>query len=357
MIRIATFMACLATPCFAQDPAADAAAQLLAAEVQLQAAETASDRIAALTETVRAYEAGLAAMRAAQRDIALQEDVLATAQAAGRDDLAQLLGVLSAIGATPQPVRQAHPGGPLATARAGMMLADVTPALRAKVAEVQAGLAEVRALAAARAEAAQSLQDGLTGAQAARAALGQAMSHRTDLPQRFVDDPVQTALLAASAETLGGFASEIARNAPDTTQALRANGSLPLPVAGLVLPDDNSGRPGVRIATVPRALVTTPVAATLLYQGPLLDYGTVVILEPAPDVLFVLAGLEAVFAATGAVLPAGAPVGLMGASPGFDDGILTENTVNLAGQGAQTLYLEVRDGQSSVGADIWFALE
>ena len=44
--------------------AAQAAAdQLEAATIALQEAESARDRVAALTETVRAYEAGLAAMR------------------------------------------------------------------------------------------------------------------------------------------------------------------------------------------------------------------------------------------------------------------------------------------------------
>ncbi|MEZ5674302.1 MAG: hypothetical protein R3D81_03325 [Thalassovita sp.] len=36
-------------------------------------------------------------------------------------------------------------------------------------------------------------------------------------------------------------------------------------------------RPGVVLATRPRALVTTPTAATIRYLGPLLDYGNVMI--------------------------------------------------------------------------------
>jgi septal ring factor EnvC (AmiA/AmiB activator) len=215
----------------------------------------------------------------------------------------------------------------------------------------------VRELRTARETAAQTLNDGLQGAQTARAALGQAISDRTDLPLRFDDDPVQTALLIASAQTLGDFAGELTGQTPASGNTLTATANLPLPVVGIVLPYDRQGRPGVRIAAAPRALVTTPVAATLLFRGPLLDYGNVVIIEPTADVLFVLAGLAEVFGEPGEILSAGAPIGLLGGTPASVDGILTENTDIDAGQGQQTLYLEVREGQSAINPDTWFALE
>ncbi len=357
MMRVVVICVCLATTAVAQDAAQDAATQLAAAQEQLQAAEGARDRIAALTQTVQAYEAGLAAMREEQRNIALNEAILADELSLRREEFAQLLGVLSAIGRTPQAVVRSHPQGPLNTVRAGMLVADVTPGLQNEVAELNTLLAETRQLRAAQDRASQTLANGLQEAQSARAALGQAVSERTDLPARFEDDPVQTALLVASAQTLDAFASQVADGRPDATVTLVASGDLPLPVAGIILPDDGSGRSGVRIAAEPRALVTSPVPATILFQGALLDYGTVVILEPAADVLFVLAGFAEVFGQAGQVLPAGAPIGLLGDGQGFDDGILTENLANARGQNAQALYLEVRQGQSPVNPDAWFALE
>ena len=357
MIRLAATLICLATVATGQQTAQEAAAQLQAAQEQLSAAEGAKDRIAALTQTVQAYEAGLAAMRAEQREIALREAILADELNLRREEFAQLLGVLSAISKTPQTVLRSHPQGPVNTARAGMLVADVTPGLEAEVAELNALLAETRQVAGAQDRAALTLTEGLQGAQTARAALGRAVSERTDLPARFEDDPVQTALLVASAETLDAFAAQIANARPDATTTLEPAGNLALPVDGIVLPDDGSGRAGVRIAAAPRALVTTPVPATILFQGQLLDYGTVVILEPAADVLFVFAGFEDVFGTTGQVLPAGAPIGLLGDPQGYDDGILTENLGNARGQDAQALYLEVRQGQSPVNPGAWFALE
>ena len=357
MIRLAAFLIFLAAPALSQQTTQNAALQLEAAEELLRAAQSARDRITALTQTVQAYEAGLTAMREGQRQIALREVALATDLSERREDLAQLLGVLSAISNTPQPVLRAHPQGPINTARAGMLVADVAPGLKAEVAGLRALLDETRLLKQAREVSAQTLQNGLEGAQSARAALGQAVSQRTDLPQRFEEDPLQTALLVASAETLGAFAADIASTRPEEATSLTAQGNLALPVNGVVLSDDGSGRPGVRIGAPLRALVSTPVPVTVLFQGQLLDYGTVVILEPAADVLFVMAGITEVFVQAGQVLPMDAPIGLLGGGTGRNDGILTENLNNEAGQRTQALYLEVREGQSPVNTDAWFALE
>ena len=68
------------------------------------------------------------------------------------------------------------------------------------------------------------------------------------------------------------------------------------------------------LATASGALVSAPAAATVRFQGPLLDYGQVVILEPAPDVLFVLAGLGQVLVTTAFM---GATFGLVWARIGY----------------------------------------
>lgn len=356
-MRIAALLICLAGPLAAQQEAADAAAQLDAANALLQAADSGRDQIRALTETVRAYEAGLVAMRDGLRQITLREMAIADDLAGRRTELGQLLGVLSTIGSTPQAVLQSHPQGPVNTARAGMLVADMTPALQVKVAALTTQLTTARDLRQARETATQTLGDGLQGAQTARAALGQAVSDRTDLPLRFDQDPVQTALLIANAETLGEFAGELANETPSPENTLTASGDLPLPVAGSVLPDNDQDRPGIYIGAAPRALVTTPVPATLLFQGQLLDFGNVVILEPTAGVMFVFAGLAEVFGQPGEILSAGAPIGLLGGTPASVDGILTENEDTNAGQAQQSLYLEVREGQAAINPDAWFALE
>lgn len=352
----------------AAEAAEQAARQLEAASIALNEARSSEDRIAALTETLQAYEEGMTALRDGLRRAAIRERTLTRDLDARSDEVARLLGVLQRMGRAPTPLLMLHPAGPTGTARSGMILADVTPGLQDKVAQLRAQLEEVETLRTLRADALETLQQGMTAAQEARAALSEAVSDRTELPRRFSEDPVQTALLLSNTETLAAFASSLSEteataDAPPAPDATALKGQLALPVDGQVLrrsgEDDAAGikRPGILIATRPRALVSAPVAATVRYAGPLLDYGNVIILEPAQDVLWVFAGLDRVFGKIGQVLPEGAPVGLMGGDTGDAQAILTKTRQGAASNRPETLYLEVRDGQGATDPAAWFAYD
>ena len=370
MLRVAYLILCLAggVASAAEDPASAARAaseQLEAATVQLQNADSARDRVKALTETVRAYEAGLGATRDGLRRVARRETQLVAQLQAREDEVADLLGILLTIETSAPPVLLLHPSGPLGAARSAMMLAEVTPGLQARVEALKYDLEEVQTLRLLQQNAAGTLQRGLAGVQQARAELSTAIADRTDLPRRFAHDPVRTAILISSTETLQGFASGLANivegEITESSADISAQqGEVPLPVQGLVLrgygAQDAAGisRPGLLIAARPRALVTSPTAATIRYRGPLLDLGNVVILEPQPDMLFVLSGLAEVFGEAGQVIPKGTPVGLMG-------GVIPEigAILSLSGDGAgtdrtETLYIEVRLNDGPVDPEIWF---
>lgn len=343
----------------------NAAAALEAASVSLQEAEGARDRVRALTATVKAYEDGLEAMREGLRHATIREAQLGLQLEARNDEIAGLLSVLQTIGTSAAPVLLLHPSGPTGTARSGMILADVTPALNARAAALRHDLEEVRTLRLLQQNSADTLQAGLEGVQQARTKLSEAIANRTGLPQRFTEDPVRTAILIASTETLDGFASGLSQITTDQPYDYGGDistrkGTLPLPVQGRVLhragQSDAAGitRPGIVLATRPRALVTSPTAATIRYRGPLLDLGNVVILEPQSDMLFVFAGLDQVFGETGQIIPQGAPVGLMGGETPEIGAILS-----LSGDGAgtdrsETLYIEVREGNRPVDPESWF---
>ena len=357
-MRLAALLILMALPAAAQSPdeaARVASERLEAAQMRMAEARGARDRVAALTETVQAYEDGLTALRDSLRQVTAREVAMTAELDRNRAETTDLLGALQAISLTPAPVLATHPQGPLGSLRAGMMVADLTPALAEKAALLRDQLDEINRMRALQQDAIALLTDGLRGAQTARAALGLAISQRTNLPRRFQDDPIQTALLLASADTLDEFANQLADIAPNAGVGVTATGDLPLPVAGAV--GVASGRPGITIRAEPRALVTTPVAATILFRGPLLDYGNVIILEPAADVLFVMAGLAEVFGEAGEILAAGAPVGLLGGEQPGVDSILNQKDGIDPADARQTLYLEVRDGQSPVDPGIWFALE
>ena len=349
--------------------ARDAAQRLDAAARQMDAAKSARDRVKALSETVHAYEDGLEAMRDGLRRATVREQSISNELKAREAEISRLLGVLQSIGATPAPASLLHPGGPVGTARAGMVLADITPGLNGEAAALRAQLEEVRTLRLLQKSATETLQKGLIGAQEARSALSQAISDRTDLPRRFTTDPVRTAILIASTETLEGFASGLsditsAQSGAPLPDISHRKGTLPLPVQGQILrragEADAAGvkRPGIVMATRPRALVNTPVSATIRYRGPLLDYGNVMILEPQTGLLLVLAGLDVVYGSAGEVLPAGAPVGLMAGEDALSGDILQETAAGIGiGSGnrrSETLYIEIRQDNTPVDPELWF---
>lgn len=347
------------------DAARAAAERLAQAGEMLTAADSARNRVKALTETIQAYQDGLQAMREGLRRAAIREETLSRELQSREDEVAQLLGVLMGMGDTPAPVLLLHPSGPVGTARSGMIVADVTPGLNARAAELRDTLEEVSILRALQQSAANKLREGLEGVQEARSALSKAIADRTDLPRRFTEDPLKTALLIASTETLEGFASglsEIARDeVPGSLPGIEdRRGKLNLPVDGRILrragEADAAGitRPGIVMVTRPQALVTTPAAATVRYRGPLLDYGNVIILEPQAGILLVLAGLDVVYGEAGQVLPGGSPVGLMGGANGADDVMLTAASQETGARQSETLYIEVRENNTPVDPLEWF---
>lgn len=352
----------------ATDAALKAAEDLRASIGALDAAQTKADRVAALTATIIAYEQGLGALRDGLRRAAVREHEIQQGFDAKRENIGRLLGVMSTMERSEGPLLLLHPAGPLGSARSGMVLGAVTPALQAEAEKMRTDLEEIKALRAVQGNAEKVLEDGLASVQAARTALSEAVSERTKLPKRYLEEPEELRQLVESADTLEGFATGVADLDNDIGAPMEdfasAKGSLPMPVIGSVLRQFNEAdaagirRPGLVVATAPASLVTAPWPATIRYRGPLLDYGNVMILEPAKGYLLVLAGLGTVYGETGDVLAAGAPVGLMGGTePGAQE--FGADFVQAAQKGGsagrtETLYLELRKGKAPVDPAAWF---
>ena len=253
----------------------------------------------------------------------------------------------------------------LSEARARLVLPALAPALQQQANALRQQLVEVQNIRKLQEETQSMLQKGLTAVQSARTALAQAIQDRTDLPKRYLEDPEELKSLLDNVETLDAFATGLANMESDVgaprVDFAGAQGTLPLPVFGALLRKageaDAAGitRPGLLLATRPAALVTTPWPATIRYRGPLLDYGNVMIIEPASGYLMVLAGMGTVFGDPGDVLAAGAPVGLMG---GTEDVSATLNAGGEEGSGAdrtETLYIELRQDGNTIDPGPWFA--
>ena len=352
----------------ATDAALKAADDLRGAIAKLDAAQTKADRVAALTTTITAYERGLAALRDGLRRAAIREQEIEKGFNAKRAQVGRLLGVMSTMQQSEGPLLLLHPAGAVGSARSGMVMGTVTPALEAEAEKMRTSLEEIRELRSVQANAAQVLEGGLASVQNARTALAQAISDRSALPKRYLEEPEELRQLVSSADTLEAFATGVAGLdsdiGPPREDFAGAKGSLPMPVMGSVLRGFNEAdaagirRPGLVIAAAPATLVTTPWPATIRYRGPLLDYGNVMILEPAQGYLLVLAGLGTVYGEVGDVLPRGTPVGLMGGSePAAQE--FGADFVKAAQNGggadrSETLYLELRKGKTPVNPAEWF---
>ena len=358
---------------FAQDAGADAREalrDLVAASIKLDQSDGARDRVKALTETILAFESGLTATRDGLRRAAVREEQLSRKLEARDSETAAFIGVLQSLGAGPSPTIFLHPQGPTGTARAGMLLSEMTPVLNARAAQLRQEVEEVQMLRLLQQEAADQLQLGLSEAQSARVALSTAIAERTYLPRRFTEDPVRTAILISSSETLEGFASGLSQVTESETEIDLPTlgdriGSLQLPVKGLLLRGMNESdaagiaRPGIILATRPGALVHAPTAATIRYVGPLLDYGNVMILEPQTDILFVFAGLNITYGEMGQVITEGTPLGLMGGLKITTSADNTDTGLSTVGDGAgngrsETLYIEVRQQNVPQDPVSWF---
>lgn len=354
-------------PPAAADPAETARAaalELLTAIEGLAEARRARDQVAALTATIAAHERGLEALRAGLREAALREAEITRAFERQADMHRRLLAAMMAMGRVEGPSLLVHPAGPLGTARAGMLLADLAPAVQAEVDRLAALLAELRDLRALRQTGVATLTRGLTSLQTARAELGQALAERRmPAPELSFDESRLLALLE-SAQTLEALASGLDRlpagAGPAAPGFSAAQGRLPLPLRAVVLrragEADAAGtvRPGLVLASEPGALVTAPWTGTLRYRGPLPGYGNVIILEPDEGYLILMAGLGTVYPQIGEVVPAGAPLGLMPGAEATGAEFVLEAPAGAVR--SETLYLELRHRGRPIDPGIWFAL-
>jgi septal ring factor EnvC (AmiA/AmiB activator) len=347
------------------DQARAAAAQLQEARSTLERTTSTKNRVKALTQTIASFENGLAVMRDSLRLIASQKRSVQERLDQQEVAYSQLLGVLLSNDKSPVQAQIIHPDGPLTTARSSMLVADILPALQAQVSVLRADMDELSYLSDLQVQVVEDLQTGLNNLQTARTELSRAITDRTDIPTRFIEDPAQTAILLAASDTLDIFAdgiemialNEVTTSLPSISDRI---GTLPLPVAGRVVryygEADAAGikRSGIIVATSPQAIVTSSTAATIRYVGPLLDYGLVSMIEPQNGTLFVFAGLGQVFGTIGQVIPAGSPIGVMGGNSQTIDSILEQSEKGTGVERSETLYIEVRQDKEPQDPLIWF---
>ena len=104
----------------------------------------------------------------------------------------------------------------------------------------------------------------------------------------------------------------------------------------------------VIVETEARALVTAPTPATIRFAGEVPSYGNVVILEPAPDEMVILAGVGDLLTERDDIVSEGDPIGLMPGVERAPDQKLIDSDVLGGHRRTETLYIEVRQDQAPV---------
>ncbi len=333
------------------DSAKDASDALLEAATLLEASETAGDRVEALTQTIRAYEAGLASMRGEVRRLTLRKRELDARLAAEDADLTALLAMMQNATLQAGTETLLHPGSAVETLRAGTLAQSLVPTLSARAAALEDVLLALEETEQVLLGGKAQLTSGLDAVRGARAALADALRDRTELPERLATDQAAMAALVNSAETLASLADALVQG---EGQASERRDWLQ-PVEGA------SGRQevgeGWELRVEPAALVTAPDDATVRFSGEIPDRGTVVILEMDGGLLLVLAGLGTSFVHRDQIVAGGDPIGFM---PEMVNG--AQDNLN-AGDGEsslyrdETLYIEVRRGGVPVDPANFLTLE
>ena len=337
---------------------------LNAARNKLSIADSYRERVKALSDLIQETEESLSDLRSKYRIIKSQTKKLNKDLILQKEKISELAGALLVVGREPLGSKLLHPDGALNTARSSLILSDILEGVRSEARDLDKDLEKLRLLTNLAQGAEQEMQLSLESIQAARVSLIKAASDRTDLPIRFIDDPEKLSLLSKSAKSLGEFA--IAINSLEKKLIIPAEsilkdfeGALNLPVEGVITrkfkEEDAAGivRPGIIIRTKDNEIVTSPIASTIRYAGPLLDYEMVSILEPDEGLLLIFAGLDKVFGEPGQIIPKSSPIGLMGSRNTNTKNFITENELN-SGRLSQSLYIEVRVNDKPQDPFDWF---
>jgi len=348
-----------------QDPVLalrDASNQIEAASAALVAAEVAEDKAGALATAIRGLEDGLASLRLALQASKTAEAAKRVDLVNNRAELGRLLATLIALQNTPAALSVLHPEGASASARAGMMLTAVTPALRAEANRIRGELASLSALNALHDSAVSNMKTALGTLQRARNALTIAKSEEPPDVENLVSQE-GLAQLATASQDLNTLATALSDSFPagaQLTETANLRGRLPLPLVGTIVRRFNQvnevgvRQPGIMVAAPALSLVLAPQAGIVRFSGDFLEYGQVVILEPAPDLLQIYAGFGQVYVKAGEVLESGAAMGLLGGEMPDSAEFLAESGGE-NDKGSESLYIEIRENGMPVDPETWFA--
>lgn len=310
-------------------------------------------------------------------------------------EIANVLAALERISLNPPPALIVDPDDALGSARSAMLIAAIVPQLTARAAAVTADLqalteiktqalaeeATLRAnysvldeerlriatLIAARRQGIDMRSAELAAEEAEAEALAARAATLQELIGTLSDrvTSVSTAAAAANAAVdpdapvLTAEAIQLAlANTARTEPAIpfgAAKGYLAMPANGVNVVDYGAGdgfggiSHGISVVTRADAQVVAPADGWVLYKGPYLNYGQIVILNSGQNYTVLLAGLQTVTVDIGQFVQMGMPLGTMGSRT------IGRSVTTKAGADQPTLYIELRQNNEPVDPTGWWA--
>ena len=342
-----------------------ARAALAEAANALKDATSGKEQLAALGKAVTAHEAALSAYRDGLRSMATRESRIYSAIQQDRAKLQELIAALQSLAQAPRSALLAFPGGPVGAARGASLMADISPTLSDRIADLRARLDSLRQLRSNQEVARVEARGALAVLQELRGQTSEALRRRRkqDLATRS-ELQEQADAAAAQAASIGDLANTLAGAAETDPSALmtfsEAKGFIRSPVegrriAGFGDPDPwNRAGFGITVSAPAYAQVSAPWDGTIRYAGPLIDYGEVVVLEPELGTLIVMAGLASVDRLVGETVLAGERLGGLGGPIPASDEFLLEASTDRDQIREEKLYIELRQGGKVVDPSGWF---
>jgi septal ring factor EnvC (AmiA/AmiB activator) len=306
-------------------------------------------------------------------------------------EIANVLAALERISLNPPPALIVDPADALGSARSAILIAAIVPQLRAKADAVTADLQHLSQIkAAAQAEEATlranyavleeeqlriatliaARSQGIAAVSADLEAEEQeamALATRATTLRELIDQltarieagptplvPAEGEAVPLTPEAIRTALANTARTEPAVPFA-SAKGFLTLPANGVKVVEfgasDGFGgiSQGVSLMTRAEAQVVAPADGWVLYTGPYLNYGQIVILNSGGNYTVLLAGLEQVSVAIGQFVLMGEPVGTMGSRT------IGRTVTTSAGNDQPTLYIELRQNNEPLDPTGWWA--
>lgn len=310
--------------------------------------------------------------------------------------ISNVLAALERISRNPPPALIVDPSDALGSARSAILISAILPQLKAKADQVVSDLRQLGDIKSA----AQAQEDSLKAnfdvleeeqlriatliaaqkqneqvASTTLAAEQQAASDMADkaaaLKQVIADlgKKAQAVSAAAAATELANGGNAAPKLDNDTVRLALANearvqpavpfaaakGFLDFPVSGVNVINYGDGdgyggtSKGISVVTRAEAAVLAPADGTVLYAGPYLNYGQIVILDAGQDYTILLAGLASVTVTPGQFVLMGKTVGTMGSRT------IGRTVASSAGAERPTLYIEMRSKNEPMDPAGWWA--